>query len=403
MMRKKGWGKKWLAVSIPFVFLIAAVPSARADVSGGGQRLVNIENGDGTWDFLVTDKTAGNPSGGEEKITGVTGLGLLDAFKKTGNVAFLNAARTAGDHLVDVVFKANTGALPFAQDIEFLRALSKASGDTSFRDTAREWFRNTRNEFPNAQSLIDHFVAERTAQGRKALALWDVAAVIRAAVAVGETDRGEKLSSRARVEVSGNRTYARSLASRAAKLSIPVPRNESDPVRNPTGVDTTPGDQGPGTDNVFSFQDTLLSRGSLLLAFSKSGGTVGQARTQLKKFLNANRGADGSWSQGHTQITSYAVLGLKASGGQGVSQGTNFLKNSQLSNGGFPAFVLTADEIAKGFTTQEISEFDSEAVQAMVAGGASKSAAAKAEDDASSSPLAGVRVSPPASPAMPMR
>lgn len=404
MMRKRGWGKTWLAVSIPIVFLIAAVPSARATVLTGGQRLGDIQNDDGTWDFEVTGKAGGGPTGGEgsEGLTGVTGLGVLAAFTKTNNSSFRDAAVKAGNHLVGV-FNADKTALPFPQDIQFLMALSQASGlsgslRNTFRDTARIWFRNTTREFPNAQSLIDHFVGQRAAQNRKALALWDVCAVIGAAVAAGdfklvETFIDSRGRTRTRRTSIRNKTYARNLANRAVSAS----------VSNQVGEDTTPGDNGPGTDNEFSFQDTEVSRGCLLSSLSKvSGSSTSRARSKYRGFLQDNQEADGSWSQGHTQITSYAVLGLKAGGGGGVSGGTNFLTSHQLSNGGFPAFVLTAEEIAAGFTTQEISEFDSEAVQAMVSGGASKSAA-KADDDASSSPVAGVRISPPAEPATPIR
>lgn len=402
-MRKRGWGKRWLAVSMPIVFLIAAVSSAHADVSAGGARLVEIQNSDGTWKFEVTGEPDGNPDEGAENITGVTGLGLLVAFEKTGNRNFLVAALKAGGHLLNVFKDAAPGALPFAQDIELLIALSRTSGlsgnlQDDFRDAARLWFRNTTRAFPNSKSLIDHFVAERSAQNRKALALWDVAAVIRAAVAVGDfritetfTDSRGRLRTR-RVSIN-NSSYARSVASRAISRS----------VSRQVGEDTIPGDNGPGTDNVFSFQDTLLSRGSLLLSLSQVRGSSSKAKREYRNFLEDNQEADGSWSQGHTQITSYAVLGLKAGGGGGVSNGAIFLSNHQLDNGGFPAFVLTQDEIDAGFVTQEISEFDSEAVRAMVAGGVGKRAAAKAEDAASSSQVAGVRTSPPAEPATPIR
>lgn len=404
-MRKRGWGKTWLAVSMPFVFLIAAVSTARADVSAGGQRLVNIQNDDGTWDFEVTGKTAGGPSGGEgsEGLTGVTGLGLLAAFEKTSNSGFRDAAVLAGDHLVEV-FNADEAAVPFPQDIEFLMALSQASGlsqgdRNTFRDTARSWFRNTTREFSTAKKLIDHFVGVRAAQNRKALALWDVASVIRAAVAAGDFRLTETfIDSRGRTRTRRlnirNKSYARSLASRAVTRSVSLQ----------VGEDTEPGDNGLGTDNVFSFQDTLLSRGSLLLSLTEVRGSSSKVRRGYRTFLEDNQETtDGSWSQGHTQITSYAVLGLKAGGGGGVSEGTNFLTSHQLGNGGFPAFVLTQVEIDAGFTTQEISEFDSEAVQAMSLGGASKSAAAKDADDASSPPVAGVRLFTPAEPARPIR
>lgn len=111
MLRKKGWGKRWLAVSIPIVFLIVAAPYARADVSAGGQRLAEIQYDDGTWYFLVTGVTGGGPSRGLESITGETGLRLLTAFKETGNDAFLDAAVEADNQLLGALESAKKDAI----------------------------------------------------------------------------------------------------------------------------------------------------------------------------------------------------------------------------------------------------------------------------------------------------
>ncbi|MBI2876936.1 MAG: hypothetical protein HYY20_08645 [Candidatus Tectomicrobia bacterium] len=371
-MRKRGWGSAWLILSIPIVLLLAAVPPAHADISDGGGRLVEIQSDNGTWDFIVTGRTAGDADG-DENITGVTGLGLLAAFDETDNEAFLDAAVSTGNHLLEV-FRLNPTSRPFPQDIEFLAALGDVSDldredRDAFEEAAEDWFENLRREFPRARDLIEHFIEVRGT--RKALTLWDAASVIRAARAVG------------------NRRYARQVAALAVSRSITREVEDT--------VDNGPADQ--------SFRDTLMSRGSMLFALRRIGGGFTGSILRFRTFLVQNRESDGSWME-DTQVTAYALLGLSAFGrgrvgrvriSDAIEEGVGFLESMQLTtepNGGFRSLLLTQEEKNAGFVEEEVSQVDSEAIQALAESGIADKRARKTASVSSGSGIGSSGLSP---------
>jgi len=105
----------------------------RKVIIDAADRMLQLQNANGSWDWDVTNKTAPTATT-YLNIAGVTGEVLLDAFKLTNNSKYLDAAKKTGDHIV-----AGVGALPAerhfnAFNMVFLNGLAEASGNTSYSD-----------------------------------------------------------------------------------------------------------------------------------------------------------------------------------------------------------------------------------------------------------------------------
>ncbi|MDP2664076.1 MAG: hypothetical protein Q8P08_01415, partial [bacterium] len=100
--------------------------------------LGTIEN---TWEWEInSDLTWYN-------VQGISATGLLAAYEKTRDEAYLTGAAAAGDTLVER-YNATRGQRPYSQDVEFLVRLSQDSGVSSYAGVAQQWYAVVINNYP---------------------------------------------------------------------------------------------------------------------------------------------------------------------------------------------------------------------------------------------------------------
>ena len=134
-------------------------------VSDGSGRVEALQQPDGGWFFQVGDTDCGaGPGVSCTNTVGITGLGLLAGYTRTGTEAFLDAATAAGDYLV-ARYNATIGAvppvLPASQDVEFLVELELLGGDPLYSTTADDWFQRLVTAYPDAADRVDFLLADR--------------------------------------------------------------------------------------------------------------------------------------------------------------------------------------------------------------------------------------------------
>ena len=103
----------------------------RQVILDAADRMIQLQNANGSWDWDVTNKT-GPTAQTFLNIAGVNGEVLIDAFKLTNNQKYLDAAKKTGDHII-----AGISALPAARhfnafNMVFLDRLAESSGNTTY-------------------------------------------------------------------------------------------------------------------------------------------------------------------------------------------------------------------------------------------------------------------------------
>ena len=298
------------AIALSGVGFVVDEATVTATVVAAGARLQQLQNADGGWYFGATNTNCGTNAfngGSCINLTGVTGLGLLSAYDRSGDAAMLNDAISAGE-LIEAVHDSEPTQRPFSQDLEFLRALSAAGGDPSYAALAQSWFATVTTIHPNAADRVEWQFANRGS-----LAVWDLASLIRSAKAADRPDYAQAL---------GNEVVAREAQWRNVNANL-----------------------------------TLLGIGSFLWAVHDLPGfdtTIADYRSQLL----AQQDVSGTWSGGNLQTTAYAALGLGAVGGAGtaaaIQQSVEYFIANQLANGGWPFAIVN------GVPGGEFSTVDSE-------------------------------------------
>jgi hypothetical protein len=317
-------------------------PAIRAAALGGAA-LRAAQKPDGGWNAVV-----GGPDCDCSNTIGVDALGLLAAARVTPDTTLVTGAIAAGNRLV-AIFNTQPTAVPKAQHIEFLEALSQTTGNPLFASTAASWFQTTIDHYPNAADRVEALLALRDSQGFRTLAAWDAAALIRAAEAVGQ--------------VAYAADAATAIVNAEWRWKDTDPTHRLDQCSNPSGCGWS--------DDLPSFDWTMLAEGSLLWAIHDLPG-FGAKIAEYRAFLLAQQSiADspqdpfGSWDVGDLQVTAYAILGLAASGSDGTDPSlraaTTFYLQNQLASGGWPAYIRS------GGSGDDIPEIDSEVLQALAA------------------------------------
>ena len=312
-------------------------------VSDGSGRVEALQQPDGGWFFQVGDTDCGaGPGVSCTNTVGITGLGLLAGYTRTGTEAFLDAATAAGDYLV-ARYNATIGAvppvLPASQDVEFLVELELLGGDPLYSTTADDWFQRLVTAYPDAADRVDFLLADRG--GLRTVAAWDVASLVRSAKAVGDMPYAD--------------------AAAAQIVALEPQWKDVDPTHR---FDQCPNPDGCGPpDNPFAFDYTLLAMGSLLNGFHDMPGYAAQI-TEYRDHLIAQQDPEDAWDVGDAQISAYVVLGLAAVGGPGtdvvIEDAVAWFLTNQLANGGWPAFATPTGQYGA-----EYSEVDAEAVRAL--------------------------------------
>jgi hypothetical protein len=314
---------------------MGATSLVKAAVAAGGTHLQELQNADGGWFFLADDVDCG--VGGDvscPNTVGVTALGLVHSYRLSHVAGLKAAAVTSADALLatyasappcDGIAETDTDR-PFAADVVFLYEASRTTGLPKYRTAGRAWFGCVTQDFPDAALRADERIAGRVAEGLDNLGPWDAAFDIRAAFLI-----------------PGRKSYALAEAKRI--------------LDRQADWDTGEIDGCPGCE--------LLSKAHLLLAMAPFRRATSQIKSKTAEFvavLLAAQNADGSWAGGDTQITAYAVLGLKPYATtkaikNAVDRAVAFLLfERQTSAGGFD----------DGFG-DEVTEIDAEVLQALAA------------------------------------
>ncbi|GEM_PF-5365168 len=104
-------------------------------ITASADRLLVLQNLNGSWDWAVTGQT-GPTTSTYINITGVTAEGLLSAYALTGKVAYLDAAKNAGDFIITTIGTPDATRRLNSFNINFLYHLATVSGLTTYSDAA---------------------------------------------------------------------------------------------------------------------------------------------------------------------------------------------------------------------------------------------------------------------------
>jgi hypothetical protein len=309
-----------------------AVDAIKIAVTSGAERLGCIQNADGGWDFDVTGLVScppGGPGPSPSNTFGVTAHGMLDAYSLTHDPDYKASAVETGDALKAQQLLhaacATPDDRPVTANVLFLLDLSKKAG-SSYKTAAKNWFACITADF-TGKTRADERLQRRIGQGNDNLGGWDVAFDVRTALTIGGTTM---------------KAYA------LAELAQVFAR-QADWDKTAPAADT--------------FWD-VLSKAHLLLAMEPVRTANALIKAKVHEFtidLLAAQFPDGSWGNGTTQTTAYAVLALDAYPQNSLTKaavkaGVDFLLSQQLPNGGFD-----------DGTGAENSEVNSEVLQALTA------------------------------------
>lgn len=183
--------KKRLLIAFVIVVVLAATTSGvwaggnarRPAIEAGANRVVELQRIDtgweGTWYWFVGDDYDA------VNLTGVTALGLLEAYRDVKDQVYLDAAIDAADfiqtHLGAGATETQHWPRLMAPDIVFLHRLSEVTGNPLYASRATSEWANMTVSYPTAGDLDALF---RAIPRRSA---WDIAFFLEAAHMSGDT------------------------------------------------------------------------------------------------------------------------------------------------------------------------------------------------------------------------
>jgi hypothetical protein len=183
--------KKRLFIALVIMAVLTATTSVvwaggnarRPAIEAGAGKVVELQRADtgweGTWYWYV------GSTYNATNLTGVTALGLLEAYRDTKDPEYLDAAIGAAGFIQTHLGEGATGTQyhvrTTAPDIVFLHHLSEVTGDSSYASRATSEWNNMTIYYPTAADLDSLF---RTKNRRSA---WDIAFFLEAAYLSGDT------------------------------------------------------------------------------------------------------------------------------------------------------------------------------------------------------------------------
>ncbi len=294
----------------------------RNAIVSAADRLVTLQNNDGSWDWVVTDAT-GPTSKTYLNIAGVTAQGVLDAYQLTGNVKYLNSAEKAGDYLLtqygDGTMNTDVTLLGSGKNINsanviYLFNLGKIVGaDNKYTTEANLLMNYVISSYPNAGDLFSADSTHRGTSNGEGIITWDLYQYIKCA------------------EFAGNETWANDLSN----------------------VITT--------NNLFDINNTNDVTYVLgLVGMSEAGNA------SAKEMLISTQLSDGSWNDpnGQVQDTAYAITALIDSKDNTISNNIANGDNWLLQHFGYNDINGWKDTSVGGGNV-EIAEVDSESIDAL--------------------------------------
>ena len=211
-------------------------------------------------------------------------------------------------------------------DIEALALAARLTRNPRYAEVAREAFLR-RYEYANGDEIVERwFMLKRDPR----LIGFEAAGAIRAALAVGETDKA--------VEIA-----------QAAARTAPRWSEGWDP-------------KGWGTTS----RGAMLEALSMLPSRALTSRALAALRRDLIHHLVLTQASDGSWEHRNTQATAYAVRGLSVSGEEtgitGAQLGQRWLQSTQLRDGAWATFH---DHLPEPFVGEVIHEVTAEVLLAL--------------------------------------
>lgn len=318
--------------------------SYRNTIAQAADRLVALQYSNGSWDWDVTGQTS--PTGTTYlNIAGVTAEGLLDAYKLTGNTAYLDAAKKAGDYLVAQIGTPSASQRQNAYNIVFLYHLATVTGDTSYSAEAKAIFDHITTQDNYWSHNYGSFCTSSGCTAAQLLAAyknyrggavdgvtaWDLAPFVEAA------------------HLSGNDAFATDVAN---------------------AINTSLSDSGY-TESADSDYELELAAGVRALNYynANCGGSSIDYSRLLANLVAKQNGTDGHFasitdSAETAQYSAYALMALKETGDSHAAAAAQFLQSSfgyTHSSADFNGWVDDRGTLDEA----EYSEVTSEAAQAL--------------------------------------
>jgi hypothetical protein len=294
--------KKRLFIALVVMAVLTATTSVvwaggnarRPAIEAGANRVVELQRADtgweGTWYWYV------GSTYNATNLTGVTALGLLEAYRDTKDPTYLDAAIDAADFIQTHLGAGATGTKyhdrTTAPDIVFLHLLSEVTGEPSYASRATSEWNNITISYPTAADLDSLF---RTINRRSA---WDIAFFLEAAHLSGDTtwadDAAAILANTGDTFYYGTDTwwYALNVAGAIRALvgcGYGGTHYESVVYLLSELISLADGEYGVGG----WVQDTAYA----VMAFSTVGGTGRQYANDLGRWLARQQDPSGGWTE----------------------------------------------------------------------------------------------------------
>jgi hypothetical protein len=310
----------FLGIALLVGLVVGQEGTARSSaIVASADRLVELQRTDpdwqGTWYWYV------GSTYNATNLTGVTALGLLEAFRDVKDPAYLDSAKEAADFIMTHLGIGATGAQynvrTTAPDIVFLHKLSDVTGDEAFKVRAVNEWNNIKSYYPTAAALDTIF---RSLPRRSS---WDIAFYCEAAYLSGDAawanTAAEILANTVDTFYYGldNDFYALNVSAAIRALigcgyyaQYPEKINELFSWL----IAMTDTDLGVGS----YIQDTAYA----VLAFNTVGGGARAYSNDLARWLTSKIRANGGWLEGgdeYPEINGEALRALGATIGSNVT------------------------------------------------------------------------------------
>jgi hypothetical protein len=302
----------------------------RAAITKAADRLVALQNANGSWDWIVTDAT-GPTAKTYLNIAGVDGDILLDAFRIANGSKYLDSAKRTGNYIITELNKLPDERHFNAFNMVFLRDLAEASGDSTYSNYVAKKMNDLKTKVTywgsGAKNISTDGVAGLTAEelvaaeevirgtANNGIKQWDLYKFVGLAKDAGDNDYATKVAIGIKNYLDkagyGDATNDYILGLAAGVIGLSDAGINYDPYLN-----TLIGKQFP--DGHFETPDSdyvtslIASTGYSLMALKKAG-RISEA-IKSSKYLTGSQRADGGWLEGnneeYSETTSEAGHGI---------------------------------------------------------------------------------------------
>lgn len=305
--------------------LMIVAPTAAAGILGyrdgaiaGADRLLEVQFANGAFPWQV------GTSGVFANVQGISAMGLLEAYKITGDPAYLEGAEGNRDWLVNYWTSGSWPANRLSASGIFYLAhygvLTQSADDlTMAADVLDHWIADPARGGGSGAGLINFIIQVRKNQGHTNLGLWDAMLFVRAAADVGDEALADEMATALATQTIVDPWATSANWYEFGLTGIVIGLAEADPIAHQSVRDTA----------ATALKATQADDGSFPVTF---GGVV---------------------YAGDVQATAYAALALLAVGEiVPAHAGCHFLAASQDEDGGWGG-------------SDEYAEVDSEATWAL--------------------------------------